>query len=663
MVSWLLMALVALGGTASAQAVWNSATDGNWGTPGNWSTGIVPGASNTTAAQLTNTGGSYAVTYDTPITSVLSSLTITNTGGNTTTLNVNASNFRTSSGTLSNAAIVIGPGGAMTTGALLSNTASTLTIAGGTFSGGVNFGNQNSGQTISVAISDGSFSLNAANSSNYGAYSMTGGNVTVSGGIYDQVFTSTISGGTYTNSSSNQFTIRGGTFAVSGNGSFNVNRFRIDGQGQRLQVDGGTVNVTGDQFLFGSNSFGTGTRNSTGNQTGGTVTMAHSNGLILGHQSAVGQSASSLNLYQLSGGTLNLQRVTLAASNFLGDGINRFAMSGGTLNLGSGGLAIGSGNGTKQFQFSGGTVGAQANNWSSSAALSLVSGNTTFRASDTNAIARNITLSGVVGGAGGLIKSAGGDLTLSGNNTYAGATRITGGNLVLSGSGAINSTSGITLDGGNLRHNSSVALTRPVSFAAGGGTISGNGTIATLVTVGAGGVLSPGNSPGVQEYAAGLVWEPDGEYVWETNALSGTAGTNWDVIEVSGSALDLSGLSSTDQFILDLTTLGGDNLPGELVGGYDPGTYAFDIATYSSLVVPIGYATTPGSDLTDLFSFNGFANWQGPQPDSVSVRVNSSGNGLELGIVYVPEPSPGVFAGLGLVVVGYVIARRRQPTG
>jgi fibronectin-binding autotransporter adhesin len=509
-------------------------------------------------------------------------------------------------------------------------------------------------------MSSGSFTLNGTSGNNYGLFAMTGGNATVTGGLFDQIQTSTISGGTYTSATSNYLIIRSGTVTVSGNGTFNVNQFRIDGQGQVLRVTGGTVNVTGTQFYFGSNTFGSGNRNSTGNQTGGTVTMASSNGLVIGQQSSVGQANTSLNLYQISGGTLNLQQITLAASNYLGDGINRFAMSGGTLNLGSGGLVIGSGNGTKQFQFSGGIIGTQANNWSSSAPVSLVSGNTTFRASDTNAIARNISLSGAVSGAGGLIKSAAGNLTLSGNNTYAGATRITGGNLVLSGSGAINSTSGIMLDGGNLRHNSSVSLTRPVSFGAGGGTISGNGTIATLVTVGASGVLSPGNSPGVQEYAGGLVWDPDGEYAWETNALSGTAGTNWDVIEVSGSALDLSGLSSTDQFILDLTTLGGDNLPGELVGGYDPGSYAFDITTYTSLVVPIGYTTTPGSVLTDLFSFNSFANWQGPQPDSVSVRVNASGNGLELGIVYVPEPSPAVFAGLGLVVVGYVIARRRQ---
>jgi autotransporter-associated beta strand protein len=463
-----------------AQSTWNSTTSGNWGNATMWSPAVVPGVSNNATALLTSTGASYAVTYDTPNDTVLSGLTITNSASNTTTLNVNAANFRTNSGTLGNAAIVIGSGGAMTTGALVSNAASTVTISGGSFSGGVNFGNSSQASTISVSVTSGSFALNAANSSNFGAYSMTGGSVTVSGGIFDQVFTSTISGGTYTNSSSNQFTIRGGTFAVSGNGSFNVNRFRIDGQGQQLGVSGGTVNVTGSEFLFGSNTFASGIRNSTGNQTGGTVTMAHSNGLVLGNQSAVGQSSSSLNLYQLSGGTLNLQRITLSAASYLGDGINRFAMSGGTLNLGNGGLVIGSGNGTKQFQFSGGTVGAQTADWSSSAAIELGSGSTTFRASDTVGIARNISLSGALTGNGSLVKTGEGVLTLSGNNTYSGTTTINAGTLLVDGThtGAGNYTiaSGATLGGiGSISGNLSLAgdatfwVDDTVSFTAAGG--------------------------------------------------------------------------------------------------------------------------------------------------------------------------------------------------
>ncbi len=482
-----VLAALISAGTASAQAVWNSATDGNWGNATMWSTGTVPGASNNATASLTNTDGSYVVTYDTPINTVLGSLAVSNSAGNTTTLNVNANNFRTTSGTVSHAAIVIGSGGAMTSnGALASNAASALTISGGSYSGGTGiFGNSIAASTISVSMSSGSFALNGASNNNYGAFNMTGGNVTVTGGMYDTPFTSTISGGTYTSSTSNYFSIRSGTVTVSGNATFNVNQFRIDGQGQQLRVTGGAVNVTGAQFFFGINTF-TGTRNSTGNQTGGTVSMAHANGLVLGQQSAAGLDAASLNLYQLSGGTLNLQRITLAETNYLGPGTNRFAMSGGTLNLGSGGLVIGAGSGTKQFQFSGGTVGAQTADWSSSAPLALVSGTTTFRASDSDGIARNITLSGALSGNGSLAKTGDGVLTLSGANTYIGTTTVNAGTLLVNGThtgaGDYTVATGATLGGtGSISGNLSIAgdatfwvadLDDPTGLDVAGGTVS-----------------------------------------------------------------------------------------------------------------------------------------------------------------------------------------------
>lgn len=649
---------------AFAQATWTSATSGTWGTPGNWSTGIVPGAGNNTAAVLTNTSASYTVTYDTAMTGTLGSLTLTNIASNTTTLNVNAGNVRLSSGTLANASINISAGASVSNTGLLSSTAaSKLVISGGSYTGGVNFGNTAEASTITVEMSAGSFALNAANSNNYGRFSMSGGSVTVSGGIFDQVFTSTISGGTYTNSSTNPFNIRGGTFTVTGSGAFNVNRFAINGQGQTLRVDGGAMVVTGDSFRFGDNSFNGGTRSTTGIQNGGSVSMANAAGLVLGQASGTGQSTSSLNLYQFTGGTLSLEKITLAAAGYVSPGINRFEMTGGTLNLGSDGFVIGSGSGTKEILLSGGTVAASAA-WSSSANMALRtntgSGTATVRAADAGNVARNVTLSGVLSGSGALAKTGGGVLELTNANTFLGSTRVAAGRLLLSGSGSINASSGLTLDGGELAQNSTTAMSRTISFGAGGGTISGTGAIASLVAAGTGAILSPGNSPGTQAYTAGLTWNPGGTYVWETNALTGVAGTNWDVIAVSGGALNLSGLSSSSPFVLDLTTLATGNVPGELAGGYTPGTYAFEIATFSSLQVPVSYSNGANSVLTDLFNFNGLANWQGTQPTGLSVKVNSAGNGLELNLVIVPEPAGLIIAGSGLAYAGWRLWKRRR---
>lgn len=95
------------------------------------------------------------------------------------------------------------------------------------------------------------------------------------------------------------------------------------------------------------------------------------------------------------------------------------------------------------------------------------------------------------------------------------------------------------------------------------------------------------------------------------------------------------------------------------LGGYEPGTYAFDIATFATLLVPDGYATTANSILTDLFSFNELVNWQGTQPSSLTVQVNSSGNGLELNLVIVPEPTAGIIAGMGMLLAGWSLGSRR----
>jgi autotransporter-associated beta strand protein len=95
------------------------------------------------------------------------------------------------------------------------------------------------------------------------------------------------------------------------------------------------------------------------------------------------------------------------------------------------------------------------------------------------------TLSGQISGAGELIKSGAGVLTLSGTNTYTGNTTISAGTLKLANNSAINLTSGLSIAAGASLD--TVSLTVPPSSsvpltASGTGTVVGT-TAAAIIGV------------------------------------------------------------------------------------------------------------------------------------------------------------------------------------
>jgi sialate O-acetylesterase len=192
----------------------------------------------------------------------------------------------------------------------------------------------------------------------------------------------------------------------------------------------------------------------------GTITLT----AVSGDNLRVGHDSSSKGTLTTEGGTLNLGNNALYVNagatssggsgtvNLLGgtvmtrvvqfgDGISTFNpgaaaalnVAGGTLYIGSGGITNGAlGTLTRTIILSGGILGAIAN-WSSSLPMTFtnVNGNITFQAADSGNNAKDITLSGVLSGIGGLIKTGAGMLTLDGGNSYSGGTIVNAGTLAL----------------------------------------------------------------------------------------------------------------------------------------------------------------------------------------------------------------------------------------
>ncbi|MEI8369351.1 MAG: autotransporter-associated beta strand repeat-containing protein [Planctomycetia bacterium] len=317
--------------------------------------------------------------------------------------------------------------------------------------------------------------------------------------------TSTYSGGT---------TVSGGTLDVAATGQIShsgaglvVGTAAGDGT---FVVDGGSVsvgNVTLGRDLLSS---GTVTINSGTFDASGTL--------------LVGRGDSATGKFTVAGGTVTTGSATIGAGN----GVGTATVSGGSW-TNSGNLAVG--NGT--LTISGGTVAvggtlselaAGSINLQSNGELRIgtggaggalqadldFAGRLVFNSSGSS------TYGGTLAGTGTLTKEGSGTLTLlsAGTYLYSGTTTVSAGGLVVDG-----------------------ALYNSEVFVAKGGSLGGNGTIASAVTVASSGTIAPGLSGTSALLTVGdldLQSGSEAAFGIGDGPFAGAAGIDYDALRISG---------------------------------------------------------------------------------------------------------------------------------
>jgi len=240
------------------------------------------------------------------------------------------------------------------------------------------------------------------------------------------------------------------------------------------------------------------------------------------------------------------------------------------------------------------------------------------------------TFAGIISNTGSLGKIGSGTLTITGTNTYTGATTVSGGKLTVNGSIA---DSAVTVQSGAV--------------------LSGSGTVGAT-TIDSGATIAPGNSPGTQSINGDLTWNGGGNYDWEIFNLAGPAGTGWDVIDVSDQLL-LGNLSSENKFNINIFSLSGIN-PDVLgpLAGWDPAV------TNSWTIV----RTTNGITSFDAANFNinasGFTSYNSIGSGLFSLALDGNDLKLVFSTGATPIPEPGTWAAGALLAIGAGLAARRR---
>lgn len=354
---------------------------------------------------------------------------------------------------------------------------------------------------------------------------------------------------------------------------------------------------------------------------GGTGAVTNNAALVFDSPAATALSndiGGSGTLTQQGSGTLTLT------------GANSYS---GTTTISAGGLQVGDG----------GTAGT------------LGSGAVTNHATLTFDRSDATTVPNLISGTGSLTKQGSGTLTLTGENTYSGLTRVNGGTLALGSSASIAGSEGVSITSGASfdvsAHSGGFTLGSSQNLS-GGGTVVGDLVIA--------GSHTPGFSPGLQSVNGSLSYDAGSSITWElaANTASGR-GTSWDAINVTGD-LDFSGATS---LVLDFDPVASGDFTGSevdfthnfWVAGLGTGGNGWKIFDVVGTISGLDNLSISGLDWLDA-SGNSFLE-ENPR---LNFELYEYDNGVYLTTTMSPIPEPGSLLGLAGVLGGGLMLRRRK---
>ena len=468
---------VVIGNTPTARAAdrtWLGGNSTSWTDGANWVGGIAAGNGTATDTAVFNSGN-YTFQPMTPNNRSIAGITIgassgavtINIGNTTTSLTIGSGGVTMASGgggltlgTTSGDKTSLGANQTWTnnsTAALGRNALSTandlgavtLTLSGIGSGGFTSLGaqgiTQGSNSTLAIVV----------DYSGAGTVAMTVGSNTFSGGLTIKQGTVLVDTSNGTGNGTVTLGVNGGTAnatLTSANGN------QIKSYASAIVLATGhtgnlTIAATGANNSFGSTFTGgvTGTNNLIVDTTSPSSTNSiqfTTNGLnFTGNLTKTGNRLLSLGAANTFGGIALVEAGTLRL-----DHVN--ALQNATLNTGT--------SGTQAVTFT--VAGANTYNLGGlQGADALAIGNNTISVGSNNA---STTFSGAISGTlGQLTKVGNGTLTLSGNNTYTGATTVSAGTLLLSSTGSLAAGSAVTVQTG--------------AAIGGDGTISGNLTLAS----------------------------------------------------------------------------------------------------------------------------------------------------------------------------------------